>query len=451
MGSYHVKKRNLKNLAAASLLGCAGLAFTASAQAASTNVTYDGTTYAVNWQATTYNASTTLLTSQPWYGNSKMATTMAAANVDPSSNFFNRSAYFAYANNATTAMVSGAAYNNAGAQYGGSPAGVYTDTLGDAGSYWYAYTLATKNMLDSIQASNATVAALQNDNALLVNGAHSHPLEHLVEKGKKAFWVAGDFGKDNHGGNSGSSALSEVGVGYNFGRVQLDLTAGYVWNHAQMPNNGASNNQSQMMSAEAIILLSEARKVYGTLGVYGLRGSADVFRTYVDAAGTAQSSYGRPDSSGTVGRARLDWVNAAQVRNTGITPYLDVSYYQSRISGYTESGGSAPAVFNATTNHATEGHLGINTVTPTSFHDARILFDLEAASSSTAAGSGVSGYIPGVVWFNYAGQTSSRNWGKAGIGFDDEIGAGKLFVMLNGTTNSAMPSAWLAAFYQLSF
>lgn len=444
-----MKKSNMKSLAAASLLGCAGLAISSSAQAATANVTYNGTTYVVNWQATTYNASTAQLTSQPWYGNKAMADAMAGANVLPNNlNFNNRSPYFAYSNNTATQQVSSSTYYSAAVN--GTP-GVYTDVVADAGSYWYAYTLATKSVLDSVQQSTGAVSTAVAGNALLINGADSHPLEHLVEKGKKAFWVSGDIGKNNHSGNTGNSGIGEIGFGYNFGRVQLNLAAGNVWNHATMANNNASNTRSQFFSAETIIPVSEAKGVYGTLGVYGLRGSADVFRSYVDVTGTTQSSYGHPDTSGTAARARLDWVDAAHIRATGITPYLDLSYYKSRTAAYAEIGGSAPAVFNESTDHSSQAHLGINTITPTHFHDARILFDLEVAHSSTAAGSGVSGYIPGAVWFSYAGQAYSKNWGKAGIGFDDQIGKGKLFVMLNGTTNSTMPSAWLAASYQVAF
>ena len=444
-----MKRGNIKHFAAASLLGCAGLAISASAQAATANVTYNGVTYVVNEMPITYSTNTALLTSQPWYGDKKMADAMAGANVLPNNlNFNNRSAYYAYSNNTSTQKISASTYYSAAVN--GTP-GVYTDLPADAGSYWYAYTLATRSILDSVQTSNGAVSTAVAGNALLINGADSHPLEHLVEKGKKAFWVSGDIGKNNHSGNKGNSGIGEVGFGYNFGRVQLNLSAGNVWNHAAMANNNASNTRSQFIAAETIIPLSEARGVYGTLGVYGLRGSADVFRNYVDVTGAAQSSYGNPGTSGTAARARLDWLNAGHIRATGITPYLDLSYYKSRTAAYAEIGGSAPAVFNESTDHSTQAHLGINTVTPTHFHDARILFDLEVAHSSTAAGSGVSGYIPGVVWFSYAGQAYSKNWGKAGIGFDDQIGKGKLFVMLNGTTNSTMPSAWLAASYQVAF
>jgi hypothetical protein len=40
---------------------------------------------------------------------------------------------------------------------------------------------------------------------------------------------------------------------------------------------------------------------------------------------------------------------------------------------------------------------------------------------------------------------------KGGIGIEGELGKGKAFLMLNGTTEGAMPSAWLTAPYQVVF
>lgn len=59
-----------------------------------------------------------------------------------------------------------------------------------------------------------------------LNGAHSRPLARRVATGKKAFWVAGDWGRDDHGSRSGDLGLAEVGLGQNFGPLQLSLSLG---------------------------------------------------------------------------------------------------------------------------------------------------------------------------------------------------------------------------------
>lgn len=47
--------------------------------------------------------------------------------------------------------------------------------------------------------------------------------------GKNAFWLAGDWGRDDHGARDGDLGLAEVGLGRNFGPVQVNVSLGQTW------------------------------------------------------------------------------------------------------------------------------------------------------------------------------------------------------------------------------
>ena len=55
--------------------------------------------------------------------------------------------------------------------------------------------------------------------ATMVHGAHSRPLARRVAPTEKAFWLAGDWGRDDHGNRHGQAGLAEVGGG-----VELRVT-----------------------------------------------------------------------------------------------------------------------------------------------------------------------------------------------------------------------------------
>ncbi len=96
--------------------------------------------------------------------------------------------------------------------------------------------------------------------------------------------------------------------------------------------------------------------------------------------------------------------------------------------------------------------MGINTATPLHSSEWNFLANLEAAQRTNPNGAAVSGqFSSGLFSFNVPGQTYDDKWLKGGVGLEGKVGRGKLFLMLNGTTNSAMPNAWLTTSYQVAF
>lgn len=311
-----------------------------------------------------------------------------------------------------------------------------------------AVTLASlsSSLLSGASGIDATMA---NTN-MLINGAHSRPLARRVAKAKSTAWIAGDWGRDDHGNRSGSTGLAEVGAGYNFGPAQVNLSLGKTWADQNLAHNGNLNADGQYLMVESIIPVSERHGLFATIGIHSHWGEADIRRGYFN--GTAQdASKASPDTHTWGVRARLDWENVLAVKSVDFSPYVDYSYTKSRMDGYTEVGGGLPARFDSRSNHASELRTGLNAVMPITSTQLNIVANMEVAHRFNDDGATSSGEVIGLFAFNLPGQDYQSTWFKAGAGVEGMVGQGQASLMLNATTKSFMPNAWLAASYQLQF
>ncbi|MEH6511146.1 autotransporter outer membrane beta-barrel domain-containing protein [Halopseudomonas aestusnigri] len=321
-------------------------------------------------------------------------------------------------------------------------------------SYDYAIiselvTLAS--LSNSLQSTSLGLSSLNSGLNMMINGAHSRPLSRMVAPGQSTFWVAGDWGTDEHGQRSGSTGLAEVSVGHNYGAVQLNASLGQTWARQNLSSDGRAESDGQYLLVEGIVPVSEEHKLYATVGAFGHWGEADIRRGYITLS-TPDSSKGNADSNTWGLRARLDWVDALSLGNTGISPYADLSYTHSKLDGYTEQGGANPASFDSRTDRFTEARLGFGTETPLSWLAGyNLVANLEAAHRFEDRSAGVSGSIDGLFTFNLPGEDYQNDWLKAGVGVEGALGDGKASLMLNGTTDSDQPDMWVAASYQLAF
>ena len=76
--------------------------------------------------------------------------------------------------------------------------------------------------------------------------------------------------------------------------------------------------------------------------------------------------------------------------------------------------------------------------------------NLEAAHAFSDDAGAISGSLSGTT-FNVASTQVQDDWVKAGVGAEGMVGKCKGTLMLNGTTSSGLPTAWLAASYQMNF
>lgn len=285
-----------------------------------------------------------------------------------------------------------------------------------------------------------------------LNGAHSRPLARRVAAGKKAFWVAGDWGRDDHGSRSGDLGLAEVGLGQNFGPLQLSVSLGQTWAKQDLTLNGRAKSDGTYVMAEALVPLRMDTGDSGPIaavGAYVHRGDADLRRGYLNA-GLQDFSSGKPGVDTWGLRARLDWENAATLAGAGLTPYIDLGYNEAKIAAYTEIGGGFPAQFNARRETATELRLGMNASKPI-LNTACLVGTLEAAHRFEDAGARTVGQVVGLFGFDLAGPAIKQDWLRAGVGIEGKLGNGTGSLMLNLTTQGEAPNAWLAASWQTMF
>ncbi|MBZ0094753.1 MAG: autotransporter domain-containing protein [Sulfuricella sp.] len=281
----------------------------------------------------------------------------------------------------------------------------------------------------------------------ILNGAHSRPLSRRVAVGKKVFWVAGDWGTDDHGLRSGDLGLAEVGGGLHLGSVQLNASLGQTWAKQNLTLNGTAKAGGTYLLAEALIPVSG--NLWATVGGYGHWGDADLRRGYLNA-GAQDYSTGTPDVNTWGLRARIDWENARRVAGADFSPYADITYSEAKLDAYTETGGGFPAKFDARKDKATELRLGVNASRPLT-DAARLVGTLEAAHRFENTGARTVGQVIGLFGFDLAGPANKQDWLRAGVGVEGKLAEGVASLTLNATTRGELPNMWLAASWQKVF
>jgi uncharacterized protein YhjY with autotransporter beta-barrel domain len=281
----------------------------------------------------------------------------------------------------------------------------------------------------------------------VINGAHSNPLARLVPAGLKTFWLAGDWGRDDHGARDGDLGLAEIGVGRNLGWAQLNMSLGQTWAKQNLELNGQAKTDGTYLLAEALIPVTG--DLWATVSGYGYWGQADLRRGYQNA-GLDDKSKGDPDVNSWSLRARLDWQNAFRAADTAFAPYVDLTYAKAKLDAYTETGGGFPARFDARTDKSTELRLGINATKPIG-NGLNLLGLLEAAHRFEKNGARTSGQMVGLFGFDLDGQNNQQDWVRASAGVQGKLAGGTASLSVNATTKGEVPSMWLAANWQMAF
>ncbi|MFZ2974677.1 MAG: autotransporter outer membrane beta-barrel domain-containing protein [Ferribacterium limneticum] len=420
-----------------------------------TTVEFNGYRYVISSANVNYNTSPTGFTSQPWWGNQSLGTSLAALVQMSGGGYFGTNTdggiLFAYGENGSKVKL---VYWQSG------NSSVYDCDIscntGFAQSWYYANLVSMSqlvNLADLLPSLASAATGFDSSTSIIrtmVNGAHSSPLSHRVAAGQKTFWVAGDWGRDDHGNRSGSVGLAEINGGYNFGPVQVNVSYGKTWSNQNLILDGKVDASGDYVMTEAIIPISEERGVFATVGAFGHWGNIDTKRSYV-STGVIDTSSGDSKSNSWGVRARVDWEKAFTVKPISFSPYIDLSYLDYRMKTYTETGGGLPARFNGRTEESVEMRVGLNALTPIAGTPFNLVTNLEAAQRFGDNGVSTTGEIIGLASFNVSGQSMDRSWLKAGLGVEGKVLQGKASIMLNGTTQSQMPNFWMSATYQVAF
>ncbi len=305
--------------------------------------------------------------------------------------------------------------------------------------------------LDDLSQSLAdTARGLDNTQAsarLQIEGAHGRPLLRQVAPGRKTFWVAGDWGRDDHGARNGDTGLAEVGLGHNLGVVQINVALGLTRNRQSLALGGKADTDGRYLLAEALIPVRAG--LVATVGSFYHRGKARLKRAYLNA-GAVDASHAKPNTRTWGLRARLDWVDLLSWNGTRLTPFADLLHSRGHMDAYTETGGGFPARFDARNEKSTELRLGLDGQRPLG-NGLTLLGSLETAHRFQGRSAGSSGTVIGLSSFNLPGATIRKTWLRGGLGVQGKLGQGTGSLMLNATTNGPMPTWWLAANWQTSF
>lgn len=307
--------------------------------------------------------------------------------------------------------------------------------------------LVTVDDLQSSLGATASGGAMAlGSSDLLINGAHSRPLSRRVEAGRNTFWVAGDWGRDDHGARDGDLGLAEIGLGRNFGPVQVNVSFGQTWAKQNLILGGSAKTDGTYLLAEALIPISG--NLWATVGGYRHWGNADMKRGYLNA-GVQDYSSGNPDVDTWSLRGRLELSKVYAAGGADFSPYVDLSYSEADLESYTESGGGFAARFNARKDKATELRLGANLEKPVG--NARLVGLVEAAHRFEKDGPRTSGQVLGLFGFDFAGADNKQTWLRAGAGIEGKLAGGTASLMLNATSKGEVPNYWLAAGWQRTF
>lgn len=311
-----------------------------------------------------------------------------------------------------------------------------------------AGVITLRSLQTSLGTSAAANTATVNGLGVIVNGAGSRPLDRRTPLGKFTMWAGGDGGRDDHGDRDGTLGLGELGLGYNFGPLQLNGVAGYSALEQNTLNGGKTDVRTGYVKLEALAQITGDAEsgLWGVVTGTGLWGNADITRNYVVNGGAIGSSSGKTDVEGYGIRGRLQYENALP----HLSPYGEISYAQTCLGGYTEAGGAFPASFNKLCDQSTEFRYGVDARLPIN-EQLRLVGTVEGVHRFENRGSNVTGQVIGLGGFSLQGSAYQKDWLRAGAGIELDIAGSTLSVMGNATTKGESSSAWLAANWRVTF
>lgn len=331
-----------------------------------------------------------------------------------------------------------------GAGTGGSPGGIDPG----AGAVGGSGLIDVQSFNGGLNQTAASHLQAINNVEIVVNGMHSNVMRMLLPKGHFSFWVTGDAGRQDHGSSDSALGTSEVGYGYRFNdTLQLNISAGRTYSMTNADMGGSATSRSTFIMPELIFTLSPSL-YFSTSAYYGW-GRTDIDRGYLNA-GNLEHVFASPRIENQALRLRLDWLTATSRSAARFNPYASLTYLRNQTDGYTEQGGSFPAIWDQRVDRASTARLGIDVLYPLS-ESTMLQGRVEAAHRFQKSGSQASGRVIGLYSFSFAGQEYQQDWLRLGVGIETGIGRGIATLMLNATTQGEAPSYWLMAGYRWVF
>lgn len=297
-------------------------------------------------------------------------------------------------------------------------------------------------------ANNMTMQNSVSGANTIMFGAQGNPMRNLLSVGQRSVWGTVDSGYDDSDTASGGLALGEFGFGYGLADgVTARFSVGGTYTDQDLNVGGSVKQKGFYLSPE--ISADVGGNVYVTLGGYWSRSSVDAHRGYMNGSSLDYSN-GDTDAETWGAKIRFDWLNALNVSNTDITPYVGISYARTTLDAYSETGGAFPVSYDETKDHSTIARLGADFVHPLT-DTVRVLAKAEASYQFEDHSSATSGELIGISDFNLAGQDLKQFWVRGGVGAEFDVGGGTASFMVNATTQGQDPDVWVRSNFTVKF
>ena len=276
---------------------------------------------------------------------------------------------------------------------------------------------------------------------MVIWGLHGHPLDYRIREGQtQSAWVGGDWGTDQHEQRDGEIGLAEVG----YARLlrdpgtQLGGAVGTSWSDHQTLHGGSQELRGAYLLAEWISpLQAMGPDTWMTLTAYYNRADADIERAY-DTGSGIDSSYGETDVR--------TWENLWAVGECRFSPYVNLSYMDTTVDGYSETDGTSPASFDSRDSHALEGRAGFNLLHPISDR-VSLTAETAVAHQFDRSQSPITGTSSG-TGFSLGADTYKDTWWIGSVGLATRTETGSVNFRLNGTTEGGNATAWVSLLWK---
>lgn len=299
-----------------------------------------------------------------------------------------------------------------------------------------------------VQVGSSTVQNSVSSANTIMFGAQGNPMRNLMGVGERSVWGTVDGGYDNSDISKGGLALGEFGYGYGLADgITARFSVGGSYSKQDLDAGGFVKQTGYYLSPE--VSANVASDLYVTVGGYFSRTNIDTSRGYLNGS-TQDYSNGSTGADTWGGKIRFDWLNAANLANTDITPYAGLSYARTTVDAYTETGGAFPVRYDETSDHSTIARLGADFVRPMN-DTVRLLAKTEVSYQFEDQSAATSGTLTGISDFNVDGHELKQFWVRGGIGAEFDVGGGTASFMVNATTQGQDPTVWLRSNYTVKF
>ncbi|MGK2915298.1 MAG: autotransporter outer membrane beta-barrel domain-containing protein [Porticoccaceae bacterium] len=280
--------------------------------------------------------------------------------------------------------------------------------------------------------SSAVRVGISLPNLALFGAHHRSLLDSGLARsaGGNCAWATTDVAGQNR--SDGRMELAEFGLCKDIASTRIGVGIGQAWAQQDWGNDGGAHYNGQYLLSEVDHAFANGMEA-SLLGYYG-RFDTQLNRHYQNGA-TVAGSKADPDARSIAARARLDWKQVAELASFKLSPYAAYTWMETRLDGYTETGGAFPASYDETTWKTQDLRVGVagkRTISTA----ADLILTFEGVHRTDDSVEGVKGQVVGLFSFNLPGESYKQNWARAIVDVDHRFSATSLVnFSLNGATS----------------